>query len=62
MLFLAFEDPREQIAADEIMDLFAVRDGALQLRHRLHFKRQIALQHFFDRLPDAQAAEQLEIG
>src|SRR3546814_5263878 len=62
MVFLAFEDMGEEIAADEIAHAFAMGDRLLQHGKRLHLQLKVGFQHLFDRFADAKAAEELEIG
>ena len=53
-MLLALEDLGEQVAADEVVDLFAMGDRALQLPKRLQFELQVALQDLFDILADVE--------
>src|SRR4029453_12582402 len=62
MLLLIFENLAEQVAADIVLDLLAMGDGALELGQRLQFEGEVAFQHFLDILTDPELAEQLEIG
>ncbi len=62
MFLLAFEDRGEEIAADIVADLLAMLDRVAQQGDGLHLELEIGLEHFLDRLADAQAPEQLEIG
>src|SRR3546814_8663756 len=62
MMFLAFEDVGEEVAADIVAHALAMGNGVLEQRDRLFLDREVGLEDFLDRFADAQAAEQLEVG
>src|SRR5690349_5596538 len=62
MLLLVAQDLCEQVAADIILHIFAMGDGAAQLRQRLILYREIGLKDFLHSLADPQASEHLEVG
>ena len=62
MMLFAFEDRAEQVAADIVAHAFAVRHRVLEQRDRFFLEREVGLQHFLDRLADAEASQHLEIG
>ena len=53
MLFLIFEDLGEEVAADIIVDLLAMRDGAFQLT-----EHNCAIRAVAERYPEVCAAEE----
>src|SRR3546814_931126 len=62
MMFLAFEDVGEQIAAHIVAHLFGMFDRVLEQRDRLFLEHEVGFQYLLDRFADAQPAEQLEVG
>ena len=62
MLFLIVEDLGEQVAADIVADLLAMRDRVLELATASMLELEVGLEDFLDILADAQPAEHLEIG
>src|SRR5690554_6666608 len=61
VLFFVLEDVDEQLAADEILHLLAVRDRLAQQRDALHLQRQVALEDLARAFADLQLAERLEV-
>src|SRR3546814_8054910 len=59
MMFLAFEDVGEEVAADIVAHALAMGNGVLEQRDRLFLDREVGLEDFLDRFADAQADEQL---
>ena len=62
MLFLAFENAFEHLAADVVADGFAMLDRILEERDRLQLEREVSLEDFLDGLPNFQALHKLKVG
>src|SRR3546814_15583230 len=62
MLFFAFKNVSEKIAADEIADAFAINDSLAEHWQGFVFKLQVSLQYLLNSFPDLQTAEKLKIG
>ena len=62
MLFLAFEDAFEDLAADIVAHAFAMFDRVAQQGYRLLLHRQVGLEDFLDRLADLELVDRLEVG
>jgi hypothetical protein len=62
VLFFRLQDVLEQFARDVVGHLFAIRDRLPQVRMRLHFQLQVAVQRFLHALADQQLAQVLQVG
>src|SRR3546814_4497281 len=62
MLFFAFKNVSEKIAADEIADAFAINDSFPEHWQGFVFELQVSLQYLLNSFPDLQTAEKLKIG